>query len=98
MVTTRKKYSREFKLDALRLARESGKSITELERDLGLGDGTLFHWRLQLERRGAEAFPGNGNLPPTEARLRELERENGILREERDILKKAIAVLTPRRA
>ncbi len=96
MPENRKKYTREFKLEAVQLAKTSGKSISQIERDLGLSQGTLFHWRRQFTAHAADAFPGRGHLPATEERLRQLERENAILKQERDILKKAIAVLTPR--
>lgn len=94
MSTPRKTYTREFKLEAIRLAETSGRTVSQIERELGLSQGTIFHWRRALREQGAEAFPGQGHLPPTEDRLRQLERENAILRQERDILKKAIAVVS----
>jgi transposase len=97
MTKIRKTYTREFKLEALQLLTTSGKTISQIERDLGLSQGTVFRWRHQLNQQQTEAFPGRGRLPATEERLRQLERENAILREERDILKKAISVFTPKR-
>ena len=94
MSKQRKTYTREFKLEAIRLAETSGRSIAQVERELGLSPGTIFHWRQDLQRHGAEAFPGQGHLLPSDERLRQLERENAILRQERDILKKAIAVVS----
>jgi transposase len=96
MSKQRKTYTREFKLEALRLAATSGRPITQIERELGLSQGTIAHWRREVQRTGDEAFPGHGHLLPSEARLRQLERENAILRQERDILKKAIAVVSPK--
>jgi transposase len=90
----RKTYDREFKLEALRLAESSEKSIAEIERELGLSVGQLHHWRRELAEAGEQAFPGKGNLSPDEAQLRQLQRENEILRQERDILKKAIAIFS----
>ncbi len=90
----RKTYTREFKLEALRLADTSNRPITQVERELGLSQGTIAHWRHEVRQNGAEAFPGQGHLLPSEERLRQLERENAILRQERDILKKAIAVVS----
>ena len=95
MPENRKKYTREFKLEAVQLAKTSGKSISQIERDLGLSHGTLFHWRRQFTEHAADAFPGRGHLPAPEEQPRQLERENAILKQERDILKKAIAVRTP---
>lgn len=90
----RKTYSREFKLEAIRLAESSGRPITQLERELGLSQGTIAHWRREVRQNGAEAFPGQGHLLPSDERLRQLERENALLRQERDILKKAIGVVS----
>jgi transposase len=94
MSKARKTYTREFKLEAIRLADTSGRTIAQVERELGLSPGTIFHWRQALQQHGAEAFPGQGHLLPSDERLRQLERENAILRQERDILKKAIAVVS----
>jgi transposase len=96
MAPTRKRYTPEFKLEALRLVETSGKPVPQVERELGLPSGILYRWRQRLADQGAEAFPGQGNLPASEERLRQLERENLVLRQERDILKKAIAVLSVR--
>ena len=96
MSTARKTYTREFKLEAVRLAESSGRTISQVERELGLSQGTIFHWRRELRQQGTDAFPGQGHLPPSEERLRQLERENAVLRQERDILKKAIAVISPK--
>jgi transposase len=90
----RKKYTREFKIEALRLFNTSGKSGREIEADLGIGSGMLYRWRKQLEAEGGglRAFPGNGN--PRDEELAQLRKENVILREERDILRKAVAIFS----
>src|SRR5512142_2384648 len=88
MSNTRKSYTKEFKLDAVQLIEASGKTISQVERELLLPNGSIFRWRQALARQGQEAFPGQGRLPATEEHLRQLERENLILRQERDILKK----------
>jgi transposase len=90
----RKKYTAEFKREAIRLAETSGKRVSEIERDLGLWRGAISGWRRALKRKGEEAFPGQGRLTETEERIRKLERENEILRQERDILKKAVAIFS----
>jgi transposase len=92
MVKKRRTFTREFKLDAIHLAETSDKSIAEVERDLGLGSGQIHHWKRQLADAGEEAFPGKGHLKPKDEIIRQLQRENEILRQERDILKKAISV------
>ena len=100
MSTNRRKYSSEFKREAVELAATSGKTVKELERDLGLGEGTLRLWVRKAREDGADAFPGHGKLKPADEELRQLRREAEVLRQERDILKKALAIFTqePRRS
>ena len=92
-----KQYGREFKVEALHLLETSGKSAAQLERELGIGKGNLSRWKRQSVKDGEDAFPGHGRLTPEQERLRRLERENEILRQERDILKKAIAIFSEQR-
>ena len=94
MSKERKQYSREFKQEAVRLLETSGKSASQLERELGIGKGNLWRWRLKLAADGKDAFPGHGRLTPEQERLRQLERELEIVRQERDILKKAVAIFS----
>jgi transposase len=94
MTKVRRQYSREFKQEAVRLLETSGRSASELERELGIGKGNLWRWKRKFAADGEDAFPGHGRLTPDEERLRRLERENEILRQERDILKKAIAIFS----
>jgi len=91
----RKKYSKTFKLETLELSRSSDKSDSQLEEELGLGKGCLYNWRKQLKQDGEQAFPGKGRLKPDDEYLRSLERELAIVRQERDILKQALAIFTP---
>jgi transposase len=91
---TRKKFDREFKLEAIRLADKAGAVAHRVERDLGLYHGAIRHWRDELEADPQHAFPGKGHLKPLEDENRRLERENRDLREERDILKKAMAIFS----
>ena len=84
MTKVRKTYTREFKLEALHLAYTSGKSNAQVERELGLSQGLLFHWRRELAHQGSEVFPGQGRLHASDEQLRQLQRENAILRQERD--------------
>lgn len=94
MAQIHKRYTREFKLEALSLAQTSGKSIAQLERDLGLSQGLLHYWKRQFKVDAEQAFPGNGKLKADDEAVRQLKRENEILRQERDILKKALAILS----
>jgi transposase len=94
MKRTRRQYTREFKLEALRLLETSGKSATQIERELGIGKGNLYRWKRKLAADGKDAFPGQGRLTPDQERMRQLEREIEVLRQERDILKKAVAIFS----
>ncbi len=82
----RKRFSREFKLEAVRLSHESGKPITEVARDLDIGVHHLYRWRDQSDNDGAKVFPGAGNKATNGSELERLKRENSRLRQERDIL------------
>ena len=98
MTKTRKTYTNEFKIETVRLLETSGKSAAQIERDLGIGSGCLGRWKRELKENGEQAFPGRGRLMPDRERIHQLERENKILRQERDILKKAVAIFShPRR-
>jgi transposase len=94
MKKVRRSYTREFKLEALRLLEVSGKSASQIEQDLGIGQGNLWRWKRKLTQDGEYAFPGHGRLTPDQERIRQLERENKILRQQRDILKKAVAIFS----
>ena len=94
MTRTRRSYTREFKLETLKLLETSGKSVSHLEDELGIGHGCLNRWRQKFAEEGENGFPGHGRLSADEDRIRQLERENEILRQQRDILKKAVAIFS----
>ena len=85
-------FTKEYELEIIELARTSGKSKAQLERELGLTPGQIGTWEKALEQHKEQAFPGTGYQTETEAELRRLRRENEILRQERDILKRAMVV------
>jgi transposase len=94
MTTIRKKYSKEFKLEAIRMYENGERTITEVEHELGITAGLLWKWKEDLKKqpKKEEAFPGNGRLTDTEARIRQLERENALLKEDKEILKKVLTM------
>ncbi len=94
MSANRKQYTREFKLEVLELARSSGKTTAVLESELGLYHGQITAWRRLLRRDQAAAFPGTGHLSEADAQLAQLRHELEIVRQERDILKKAVAIFS----
>ena len=89
-----KRYSREFKQEAVRLVNESGKSVAEIGAGLGVGQKTLYRWRQELACDGEQAFPGKGRLKADDEYVRRLERELKLVTQERDILKKAVAIFS----
>jgi transposase len=93
MSIVRKSYTEEFKREAVRLAKERG-NLAATARDLGLSDNTLQNWKRQLEQKPENAFPGNGN--PHDKETAQLQRENARLKEENEILKKAVGIFTAR--
>ena len=97
MTEIRKQYSREFKMEAIRLLETSGKSAVQLERELGIGHGCLWRWKKKYSEDGEDAFPGHGLLTAEQEKIRRLKRELKIARQERDILKKAIAIFSERK-
>jgi transposase len=94
MTKIRRSYTREFKLEAVHLLETSGRSAAQLERELGIGSGCLSRWKQEFAEEGEHAFPGHGRLAPDQERIRQLEQENALLRQERDILKKAVAIFS----
>ena len=94
MSTERRKYSKEFKLEAIRMYENGERNVTEVERELGITQGLLWKWKADLEKqpKKEEAFPGNGKLTDTEARIRQLEREIAILKQDKEILKKVLTM------
>ena len=93
MSTIRKAFTEEFKREAVRLAKERG-NISAAARDLGISDNTLQTWKKQLEQTPENAFPGNGN--PRDSETAALQRENRRLKEENEILKKAVGIFIVR--
>ncbi len=87
-------YTSEFKREAIELASTSGQPLAELERELGLSQGLLKYWVRQAKVDGEAAFPGQGRLKPADEELRRLQREVEILRQERDLLKKVVAIIS----
>jgi transposase len=89
-----KRYDKEYKIEALRLASEPGNTQARIERDLGISQGVISRWKRELQQDKEQAFPGKGNLKAQDEKLRCLERDNDRLRREREILKKAVAIFS----
>jgi transposase len=90
MQKTQRIFTREFKAEAAQLAKSNEKPLAQIARYLGIADSTLHHWCKQFSEQGEQAFPGSGHQLPQEDEIRHLKRENELLCQERDILKKLI--------
>lgn len=87
--TKRKSYSKEFKLNAVKMILEEGKRASEASRDLNISENAIGLWKRKYLEDQEEAFPGHGNQKSKDAYIRQLEKDVKRLKDERDILKKA---------
>jgi transposase len=86
---TRRKFAREFKIEAVRLVTDRGVAVARAAGDLDVAESVLRRWMRELTATPAAAFPGNGQMRADLAEIAALKKENARLRAERDILKKA---------
>ena len=86
----RRFFTREFKLEAVKLVKERGVSIAQAARDLGIGQNMLGRWVREGSADPKQAFPGRGQMKPDDAEVARLKRELAKTKAERDILKKTI--------
>ena len=87
-------YDKEFKLNAVKLYKERGRSLSQVSEELGIPSATLAGWIQTYEKDKGEAFPGKGYLKPSDAEVAQLRKELAIAREERYILKKALGIFS----
>jgi transposase len=90
-------YDKEFKRSAINLYLSSGRPYDQISDELGIPVGTLVTWVQAHKKDGAEAFPGKGYLKPSDEEITQLRKELAIVREERDILKKAVGIFSSQR-
>lgn len=86
-----KKYDTAYKKEVCRRIVDGGESVAGVARELGINENTLHSWKQRYLESGESSFPGSGHLRPEDEELKRLQRENGELREENEILKKAAA-------
>ena len=91
---TRRKYDRAFKEGAVKLVIESGQTLAGTARDLGITENMLMRWKNEYLEDQANAFPGQGRMKPEEAEIHHLKRQIVDLEQEREILKKALAIFS----
>ncbi len=87
-------YDKDFKMNAINLYGSSGRSIHTLVRELGIPSATFSKWVRDYRQGGHESFPGKGQVKSSEEELRALRKELLHVRQERDILKKAVAIFS----
>ena len=91
---TLRSYDKEFKLNAIKLYVESGRSYKQIGNELGIPEATLAGWVGDYKKDKENSFPGKGNRSPADEELTQLRKELAIAREERDILKKALGIFS----
>lgn len=94
MVLKRKSYTREFKVETVKLVTDGDAKVPEIARDMGIHPNTLYNWIQQFSAKPDEAFPGKGHVASDAEVIRQLRRENERLKMEREILKKAMAIFS----
>lgn len=87
-------YDKEFKISAVNLYKARGHSLKTIAGELGISTSTLSEWVKAYKQGGDKNFPGKGQCKPPEAEIRELRRELLHVQQERDILKKALAIFS----
>ena len=94
MSSTRRKYTREFKIEAAKFSNNSDKPVEEIAEDLGISQRCLNRWRREFRDDPDQAFPGNGQLKERDAEVAQLKKELKQTQMENEILKKAVAIFT----
>jgi transposase len=94
----RKTYTREFKREAVRLAEESSLPMAQVARQLGIHRNMLANWRKEMAKLDEKDFPDGGEGSTSEEELEKLRQEVKLLRQERDVLKKALAIISREKA
>jgi transposase len=92
LMNKRKVYTVEFKREAVQLAEQPGSSVLKVAKDLGVSSHSLYAWQKASKTQGAVAFPGHGKIGLTaeQEENRRLKKELELVKQERDILKKAV--------
>jgi transposase len=90
-MTRRRKYTREEKIEAVRLCNDGTRSVGEVGTALGIAPSQLYKWQREFAEGGTDAFPGNGKVSSVDEELHRLRRQLKNVTEERDFLKKTTA-------
>ncbi len=93
----RRRFSQEFKIEAVRMVGGQGRDVFDVCQDLEIRPDMLRKWIHKFDKDGSQAFPGSGRMKSEDEEMRRLRREVERLRMERDILKKAVAIFSGQR-
>lgn len=91
MTQTRKRYTAEFKQEAVALWQASEKSAAEIEQDLGITAGILYQWQKEAKKKATAEADGSASEG---AEIKRLKKELALVKQERDILKKAVSIFS----
>ena len=91
---SRKKYEKDYKISSVNLAKKSKKPVSEVEDELGIPRGFLSRWMKEFDSKNDDSFPGNGRVTGKDLEILNLKKENKILKEDREILKKAMGIFS----
>lgn len=94
MSSTRRTYTREFKIEAAKLSYNSDKPVEEVAESLGVSQSSLHRWRREYREDPDQAFPGQGQQKERDAEVARLRKELKQAQMENEILKKAAAIFT----
>ena len=89
-----RKYDRQFKEEAVRLVTEGERTVSDVARSIGIHENLLRTWKRKYKEDPAGGFPGKGHLKPQDEEFRRLQKENANLKEDKEILKKALAIFS----
>lgn len=90
----RRRFDKEFKQEVVRLVVEGGRQVSEVARDLDIHPNVIHRWKREYLEDTEHAFPGKGHMKPEEEELQKLRKKLADVTEERDILKKALAIFS----
>ena len=90
----RRSFDKEFKEEVIRLVTVGGRKVSEVARDLDIHSNVIHRWKREYLEDIEDAFPGKGHMKPEEEELRKTKRILADVTEERDILKKALAIFS----
>ena len=93
-IQRRKRYDKEFKREAILMVLNENRSVREVVDELGINKYTIYHWIKEYREDPEESFPGKGKQKPSEEELARLRREIASLKEDKEILKKALNIFS----